>query len=225
MTSSERFAMKDDTLKGLRAGITRLLLVVFALAIVRVGAADFLPPDTLVKNTSEDVLRMVAEDKDLKNGNIDKLVGLIEARIVPHFDMVRMTRLAVGRAWREATPEQQKALVREFQSLLVRSYATAYTAYKQVKVDVRPLRMNGNEDDVVVKTQITLPGGAPPVGVDYSMIATQNGWKVYNVTVDGVSLVTTYRNDFAAQIQQAGIDGLIRNLQERNAQFTGQGKK
>jgi phospholipid transport system substrate-binding protein len=115
--------------------------------------------------------------------------------------------------------------VREFQSLLVRSYATAYTAYKQVKVDVRPLRMNGNEDDVIVKTQITLPGGAPPVGVDYSMISTRDGWKVYDVTVDGVSLVTTYRNDFTAQVQQGGIDALIRNLQERNAQFTAQGKK
>jgi phospholipid transport system substrate-binding protein len=217
--------MTHDSQGGLRAGIIKTLMLFLALAIARVGAADFLPPDTLVRNTSEEVLRMVAEDKDLKSGDINKLVGLIETRIVPHFDMVRMTRLAVGRGWRQATPEQQKVLVREFQSLLVRSYATAYTAYKQVKVDVRPLRMNGNEDDVIVKTQITLPGGAPPVGVDYSMISTRDGWKVYDVTVDGVSLVTTYRNDFAAQVQQGGIDALIRNLQERNAQFTAQGKK
>lgn len=196
---------------------SRWLLLCGALLVAATSAADFPPPDILVRTTSEDVLRAVADDQDLRNGSPSKLVAVIETKIVPHFDMSRMTRLAVGKSWREATPEQRKTLVIEFQTLLVRSYAAAYSAYRQVKVDVKPLKLAGDEDDVTVKTQIMLPGGAPPVGVDYAMGATPNGWKVYNVVVDGVSLVTTYRNDFTAQIQAGGIDGLIKNLQDRNA--------
>lgn len=188
-----------------------LLLVPLAPAV-----SGMTPPDEVVKTTSEEVIRLVAEDKDLKNGNANKLIELIETRVLPHFDMAKMTRLAVGKSWRQATADQQKQLVREFQTLLVRSYGAAYSAYRHVKVDVKPLRMNGDEDDVTVKTQILLPGGAPPVAVDYAMNATPGGWKVYNVVVEGVSLVTTYRNEFATQIEQGGIEGLIRNLQERN---------
>jgi phospholipid transport system substrate-binding protein len=197
--------------------MSRWLLLCGAMLVAATSAADFPPPDVVVKTTGEDVLRAVNEDESVRNGTPTKLVALIETKIVPHFDMNRMTRLAVGKNWREATPEQRKTLVNEFQTLLVRSYAAAYSAYKQVKVDVKPLKLAGNEDDVTVKTQIILPGGAPPVGVDYAMGATPEGWKVYNVVVDGVSLVTTYRNDFTAQIQASGIDGLIKNLQERNA--------
>lgn len=181
-------------------------------------AADFPAPDVVVKTTSEDVLRLVAEDKDLRNGSTSKLVDLIETKVVPHFDMTRVTRLAVGKYWNEATPEQQKILVEEFHALLVRSYAAAYSAYRLVKVEVTPLQLAANDNDVTVKTRILLPGGAPPVGVDYAMrLNPEGGWKVYNVTVDGASLVTTYRNDFSAQIQTGGIDGLIKNLKERNA--------
>jgi phospholipid transport system substrate-binding protein len=197
--------------------MSRWFLLFGAMLVAATSAADFPPPDVVVKTTGEDVLRAVNEDESVRNGTPTKLVALIETKIVPHFDMNRMTRLAVGKNWREATPEQRKTLVNEFQTLLVRSYAAAYSAYKQVKVDVKPLKLAGNEDDVTVKTQIILPGGAPPVGVDYAMGATPEGWKVYNVVVDGVSLVTTYRNDFTAQIQASGIDGLIKNLQERNA--------
>lgn len=200
-------------------------MVIGALLFAGASAADFPPPDTLVKTTGDDVLKAIADDKEGRNGNPNKLVDVIETKIVPHFDMNRMTRLAVGKSWREATPEQQKTLVAEFQTLLVRSYAAAYSAYRQVKVDVTPLKLAGGEDDVTVKTKILLPGGAPPVGVDYAMGATANGWKVYNVVVDGVSLVTTYRNDFTAQIQSGGIDGLIRNLQERNARALAPAKK
>jgi phospholipid transport system substrate-binding protein len=205
--------------------MSRWLPLFGALYAAGAPAADFPPPDALVRTTSEEVLRAATDDKDLRNGAPSKLVEVIETKIVPHFDMNRMTRLAVGKSWREATPEQQKTLVHEFQTLLVRSYAAAYTTYRQVKVDVKPLKLAGNEDDVTVKTQILLPGGAPPVGVDYAMGATSNGWKVYNVVVEGVSLVTTYRNDFTAQIQTSGIDGLIRNLQDRNAKALVPAKK
>lgn len=195
--------------------------VAFCLCVLAPASAPALaqvvPPDELVRTTSEQVLKMAAEDAATRNGNSARLVELIETRVVPHFDMKKVTRLAVGRPWRDATAEQQVTLVREFQTLLVRSYAAAYTAYRQVKVEVPPLKLSGGEDEVVVKTRILLPGGAPPVGVDYSMGRSDAGWKVFNVTVDGVSLVTTYRSEFAAQIQNGGIDGLIGYLRERNA--------
>lgn len=205
----------SDAFRSARGAAASVSLVVFLAA--GPATAQSVAPDELVRTTSEQVLKLAAEDPGVKNGNAAKLVDLIETRVVPHFDMNKVTRLAVGRPWRDATPEQQATLVREFQNLLVRSYAAAYTAYRQVKVEVPPLKLAGNEDDVVVKSRILLPGGAPPVGVDYAMNRSAAGWKVYNVTVDGVSLVTTYRNEFAAQIQNGGIDGLIRYLRERNA--------
>lgn len=187
------------------------------LSMATVAHADLPSPDSVVRATSEDVLRQVAEDKDLRSGNTTKLIELIETKILPHFDVAKMTRLAVGKNWPRATSEQQRELVKQFQTLLVRSYGAAYSAYRQVKVEVSPLKLAGGETDVTVKSKILLPGGAPPVSVDYAMNPTDSGWKVYNVVVEGVSLVTTYRNDFAAQIEQGGIDGLIKNLQDRNA--------
>jgi phospholipid transport system substrate-binding protein len=204
-------------MRNLRS-LMSVCLPVLALALNLAGPvrADPTPPDVLVRTTSEDVLRLVAEDKDLRNGNSSKLNDLIETRILPQFDMSKMTRLAVGKNWRQATQDQQKQLIKEFQTLLVRSYSAAYSAYRYVKVDVKPLKAIDGED-VTVKTQILLPGGAPPVAVDYAMNVTPDGWKVYNVVVEGVSLVTTYRTEFGAQIEHGGIDGLIRNLQERNS--------
>lgn len=216
-------------MRNLRS-LMSVCLPVLALVLTLAGAAhadEPTPPDVLVRTTSEEVLRLVAEDKDLRNGNASKLVDLIETRILPQFDMSKMTRLAVGKNWRQATQDQQKQLIKEFQTLLVRSYSAAYSAYRHVKVDVKPLKVIDGED-VTVKTQILLPGGAPPVAVDYAMNATPDGWKVYNVVVEGVSLVTTYRTEFGVQIEQGGIDGLIRNLQERNskvAQPPAPGKK
>lgn len=190
------------------------------LTVAVSASAEFTPPDVVVKNTSEEVLHMVESDKDLRNGDVSKLTHLIETKVVPHFDVNKMTRLAVGKNWRRATSAQQRELVQEFQTLLVRSYGAAYSAYRQVKVEVQPLQLNGDQRDALVRTQILLPGGAPPVSVDYAMDLTSDGWKVYNVVVEGVSLVTTYRNDFNVQIEQSGIDGLIKNLQERNAKVT-----
>lgn len=201
-------------LRSLMAVCLPALTLVLTLA--GSARAEPTPPDVLVRTTSEEVLRLVAEDKDLRNGNASKLVDLIETRILPQFDMSKMTRLAVGKTWRQATQDQQKQLIKEFQTLLVRSYSAAYSAYRHVKVDVKPLKAIDGED-VTVKTQILLPGGAPPVAVDYAMNVTPDGWKIYNVVVEGVSLVTTYRTEFGVQIEQGGIDGLIRNLQERNS--------
>jgi phospholipid transport system substrate-binding protein len=136
-----------------------------------------------------------------------------------------MTRLAVGRSWREATDDQKKTLIEQFRQLLVRSYSTAYSAYRNIVVEVKPVRMQPGEDDVQVKSEIKLPGGAPPVNVDYAMYKSNSDWKVYDVIVDGVSLVTTYRSSFAEEIRQSGIDGLIKSLREKNTQPASAKKK
>jgi phospholipid transport system substrate-binding protein len=196
--------------------IAALLLTAIATLLPTAGAAQT-PPDELVKRVADDVIKIIQQDRDLATGSQSKMAQLIEEKIVPNFDFERMTRLAVGKSWRQATPEQQKALMDEFRALLLRSYSTAYSAYKYIVIEVRPLKLQPDDDDVQVKTLIKLPGGAPPVNVDYSMFKGAAGWKVYDVTVDGVSLVTTYRSTFSEQIQKSGIDGLVKALADMNA--------
>jgi phospholipid transport system substrate-binding protein len=197
---------------GLAAGLMLALTLGVSVAALAQDA-----PDKIVKNVADDVLTALRQDPDLQAGSQTKMAHLIEQKVAPHFDFERMTRLAVGRSWRQATADQQKALVEQFRALLVRSYSTAYTAYRNIVIEVKPLKMQSGDDDVLVRSEIKLPGGAPPVGVDYSMFKTDSDWKVYDVTVEGVSLVTTYRNTFAEDIRQNGIDGLIKSLQEKNA--------
>lgn len=179
-----------------------------------VRAAD-VAPDVLVKSTTEEVLSIVRQDKEIQAGNRKKVLELVNAKVLPHFDFGRMTRLAVGRAWREATPQQQQVLIEQFQELLVRTYTNAFIGYRNQTVEYRPFRMESGATDVTVRTAIIQPGG-PPVPVDYGMYKTANGWKVYDVVIEGVSLVTTYRGTFAEEIRRGGIDGLIRSLQEKN---------
>jgi len=173
-------------------------------------------PDKLVKDVANDVLKSLREDPDLRTSNPTKMAELIEQKVAPHFDFERMTRLTVGRNWREANDDQKKLLIEQFRQLLVRSYSTAYSAYRNIAVEVKPARMSAGDDDVQVKSEIKLPGGAPPVNVDYAMYKNDSEWKVYDVIVDGVSLVTTYRSTFTEEIRQNGIDGLIKSLREKN---------
>jgi phospholipid transport system substrate-binding protein len=191
------------------------LLAALALLPVQLAMAQT-APDALVRSVADDVLRIVQQDKQLREGDTSKMAQLIEEKIVPHFDFERMTRLAVGRNWREATPEQRRTLLEEFRTLLVRSYSAAYTSYRHIVVEVRPLKVQPDEDDVQVKSQIKLPGGAPPVNVDYSMVKNSDAWKVYDVSVDGVSLVTTYRSTFAEEVRKGGVEGLIKSLKDLN---------
>jgi phospholipid transport system substrate-binding protein len=179
-------------------------------------------PDELVKSVAEDVLAIVRQDRALREGDSSRMAQLIEEKIVPHFDFERMTRLAVGRAWRQATPEQRQQLIEEFRRLLVRSYSAAYSTYNHIVVEVKPLKLQPGEEDVQVKTLIKLPGGAPPVSVDYNMVNNSPDWKVYDVVVDGISLVTTYRTTFAEEVNKSGIDGLIKSLAALNAAKTAQ---
>jgi phospholipid transport system substrate-binding protein len=196
----------------------RLILALCAVpllaAAVPVAAAQ-LPPDVLVRQTSEELLAIVRSDKEIRAGNVTRAMQLIEEKVAPHFDFLRMTRLAVGRPWREATAEQRDALAKEFRTLLVRSYAAAFTAFG-IAVEYKPFKMSPGEEETVVQTLIKLPGGAPPVTVDYDMASTPDGWKVFDVRVGGASLIINYRNLFAQEIQNGGIDGLVKSLVDKN---------
>lgn len=173
-------------------------------------------PDELVRKLSTDVLDSIKKDKSLQSGDLSKLQQLVDEKILPYVDFDKMTQLAVGRGWRQATPEQRQALSREFRTLLVRTYAGAMSQVREHQVKMLPFRP-GNPDDVVVRTQIVAPRG-DPIQLDYRLEKTGAGWKIYDVNVLGVWLVENYKNSFASEINQGGIDGLIKSLSERNKQ-------
>lgn len=181
-------------------------------------AQGVMPPDALARSVTDEVIAILRSDKDINAGNPDKLMNLIETKVLPHFNFMRMTRLAMGKNWRQANPQQRGLLVEQFRMLLVRTYATAFTSYRDQTITYRPLRMRPDDDDVVVRSQVVQPGG-PPVAVDYSMEKTGNGWKVYDVTIEGVSLVQNYRSTFNGEVQRGGIDGLIKALDGKNRQL------
>ncbi|HTT10417.1 MAG TPA: ABC transporter substrate-binding protein [Burkholderiaceae bacterium] len=174
-------------------------------------------PDELVRKLSTEVLASIKSDPALQNGDLPKLQQLVDERILPYVNFEKMTQLAVGRGWRQATPEQRQALSREFRTLLVRTYAGAMSQVRDHQVKMLPFRP-GNPDDVVVRTQIVAPRG-DPIQLDYRLEKTAAGWKIYDVNVLGVWLVENYKNSFASEINQSGIDGLIKALTERNKQF------
>jgi phospholipid transport system substrate-binding protein len=177
--------------------------------------ADIQPPDELIRITVRDVLELISKDKQAKEVNQKKLLEFIDVRILPNFDFERMTKLAVGRSWRGATPEQKALLVSEFRTLLVRTYTKAFTAYKEVSVDTKSLTIPDGVTEVTVKTVILRPE-APAIPVNYEMEKTETGWKAFDVTVEGISLVATHRGSFAEKVQQDGIDGLIKSLADLN---------
>jgi len=177
--------------------------------------AQELAPDVLVKNVTTEVVELITKDKEIRSGNHAKLIQVIEAKVLPHFNFTSMTALAMGQNWSKATPEQKKRLVEEFKTLLVRTYASALAAYSEQRFDFRPLRARPTDTDVVVNVRVIQPG-AQPVPIDYSMEKTAAGWKVYDVMVGGVSLVANYRTEFNSTVRDVGIEGLIRNLQAKN---------
>ena len=188
------------------------LLIFFNAASAQ---AQVLAPDALAKSVTEDVLAVIRADKDIQSGNQKKVLELVEAKVLPHFSFPHMTQLAMGRNWRAANPEQQKKLVVEFRTLLVRTYTTAFTQYKNQTVEYKPPRMAAGDTDVVVQSLIKQNSG-PPIAVDYSMEKTDSGWKVYNMKIEGISLVENYRNTFNTEVQKNGIDGLIATLADKN---------
>ncbi len=198
----------------------RLVVFVWALAALAVPAASKqdLTPDALVKTVTQDVIAVIKQDKEIQAGDRKKTIALVEEKVLPHFNFTRMTALAMGPNWRKATPEQQQALVNEFRTLLVRTYSTALSAYRNQVIEVKPLRAKPDDADVMVRSEVK-QSGTEPVTLDYSMEKTPNGWKVYDVAVGGVSLVTTYRDAFANEVRNVGVDGLIKALAEKNRQL------
>jgi phospholipid transport system substrate-binding protein len=172
-------------------------------------------PDALVKTVTLEVVDLISKDKDIKSGDRAKLVSLIDAKVLPHFNFQSMTALAMGQNWRKATPEQKARLVEQFKTLLVRTYASALAAYSDQKFDFRPLRAQPSDTDVVVQVRV-LQSGAQPVPIDYSMEKTAAGWKVYDVMIGGISLVANYRSEFNNAVRESGIEGLIKNLDSKN---------
>jgi phospholipid transport system substrate-binding protein len=194
----------------LRIIATLLAALVPALAVAQET------PDQLVKRTTDEILVIIKSDKDVASGNTAKVVQLAEQKVLPHFDFARMTRLAVGRNWAQATDAQKEALTNAFRTMLVRTYSSSLSQYRNQTIDVKPLKLAPADKEATVRTAVIQQGG-PPIPIDYAMEKTDSGWKVYDVVIDGASLVTTYRGTFNDQIQKGGIDGLVKTLQERNS--------
>jgi phospholipid transport system substrate-binding protein len=194
--------------------LNRAVPFLAALLVGPVGAQE-LPPDVLVKNVTTEVIELITKDREIRSGSRVKLIEVIEAKVLPHFNFSAMTALALGQNWSKATPEQRKRLVEEFRTLLVRTYASALAAYSEQRFDFRPLRARPTDTDVTVNVRV-IQSGAQPVPIDYSMEKTASGWKVYDVMVGGVSLVANYRTEFNSTVREAGIEGLIKNLRAKN---------
>ena len=197
----------------MKAFVRTIALAAAVLAAAPAFAQE--APDAMVKRVSQDTLATIRSDPLVQSGNQTHIRDLIDVKLVPQFDFTRMTALAMGRNWRNATPEQQKQLTDQFRALLVRTYAGALNQYRSETIDYRPFKMNPDDTEVTVRTQVTKTSGQP-VSIDYSLEKTPEGWKAYDVIVAGVSLVTNYRDEFSAQIKNGGIDGLIKTLSDRN---------
>ncbi|MCX8016688.1 MAG: ABC transporter substrate-binding protein [Rhodocyclaceae bacterium] len=192
------------------------MLVFFAALFFAAGAiAADVAPDQLVKDVTTEVLDIVRQDKDIRSGNTKKTLELVENKVLPHFNFTRMTQLALGKDARKATPEQLAALTEEFRTLLVRTYSKALTEYRDQQIVFKPTKIDAGVTDVKVRTEIKQSGGKP-IALDYYLEKLPAGWKVYDMEVGGVSLVTNYRSSFAQEIQAGGIDGLIKSLQAKN---------
>jgi phospholipid transport system substrate-binding protein len=188
-------------------------LIIGATSLLANAQADK-APDALIKEVSTDVLNSARADKSIKQGDVSKMIALVDTKVMPYVDFQRMTASAVGRYWRQATPAQQKSLEDAFKILLVRTYSGALSQVQDQTVDVKPMRSAPTDKEVVVRTEVK--GRGDPIQLDYRLEQTPAGWKIYDVNVLGVWLVENYRNSFSDQIGAGGIDGLITKLQERN---------
>jgi phospholipid transport system substrate-binding protein len=182
-----------------------------ALALPALAAADENGPRELVKRVTQEVLGEVRQ----QNGDQRKIISLVEDKVVPHFDFTAMTRIAAGRHWRDASPQQKKRLVDEFRKLLVHTYSGVLASYQHEKFEYPPLHASSGATDVTVTTRVLRPG-SEPVRIDYEMEKTADGWKAYDVKVAGVSLVANYRSEFDAEVRKGGIEGLLKALEAKN---------
>ena len=188
------------------------------LAALPASAQAQTPPDRFVESLSNDVLGRIRSDKSVQSGDFQQVSKFVDSVVMPHINFERMTALSVGRAWRQASPEQQKSLVTEFRTLLLRTYSGALSQVGDKQVKVRPFRGDAAADDVIVRTEI-VGGRGDPIQLDYRLEKAGSTWKIYDVNVLGIWIVQTYRDQFAQEISTHGVDGLIRSLSEKNRQF------
>ena len=194
-----------------------LLAFVFFLTVIPAVAANERGPEELVKQVTAEVLDALKSDKKLASGDRQRVLQLAEEKVMPHIDFEEATRLAVGRAWASASPEQKKQLTNEFRRMLVRIYSNAIQPYEGQTIQVAPVRMKPGDTEATVHNTFKRSGGGQAVGFDYSMRKTAQGWKIYDIVVEGVSLVLTYRSEFDSLVKQQGVDGLIKALASKNA--------
>ena len=198
------------------SGMFIAMLLGVPMLVASPARAQEIAPDVLAKKVTDEVIGVLRADKDIQAGNTKKVLDLVESKILPHFNFARMTRLAVGAPWRQATPAQQQSLVQEFRTLLVNTYTSAFTQYRDQVIEYRPFKMAPGDTEVVVRSLIKQKTGADPIDINYSMEKVDGAWKVYDVVIAGVSLVQNYRSSFASEIQKSGVDGLIATLAAKN---------
>jgi phospholipid transport system substrate-binding protein len=200
----------------LMSGIFVAMLLGVPMLVASPARAQDIAPDVLAKKVTDEVIGVLRADKDIQAGNTKKVLDLVESKILPHFNFARMTRLAVGAPWRQATPAQQQSLTTEFRTLLVNTYTSAFTQYRDQVIEYRPLKMAPGDTEIVVRSLIKQKTGADPIDINYNMEKVDGAWKVYDVVIAGVSLVQNYRSSFASEIQKSGVDGLIATLTAKN---------
>lgn len=198
--------------------VSRFVLALFGLAFAAAAVAQD-TPEQIVRKTTDEIIALLKVNKDAYAKDTKKLYAMVDEKVLPVFDFERMSQWVLGRYWRTATPEQQQRFVKEFRDLLVRTYATALLNYTgDQKVAILPAPQKPGSDTAVVRTEIQQPGGAPPIPINYAFYNKKPEWKVYDVVIEGVSLVTNYRSTYASKIKQQGIDALIDSIAQSNSQ-------
>jgi phospholipid transport system substrate-binding protein len=190
---------------------------VVLMGLLSLSATSFAmdSPEELVKKTADEVIAAVKSDKDIQAGDQEKIFALAEEKIVPNFNFEKISRMVLGKNWTKATPEQKTAFQAEFRTLLIRTYASALSKYKNQVIEYKPFRMEDGATTASVKTQILQPGGQP-IGVNYTLEKQADAWKVYDIVIEGVSLVTNYRGQFAQEVRTNGLDSLNKKLADKN---------
>jgi phospholipid transport system substrate-binding protein len=200
-----------------KADMSRFALFFFLSVAGPFSVAQGAAPDVLLRSVTAEVIAIIKQDRQIQDGNPLRVADLVETRILPHFDFVRMTQITLGRNWRLATPEQQKALTLEFKTLLVRTYSSALSSYHDQLIEYKPLHAPPHATEVTVRSSVRR-SGSERMAIDYDMENTPDGWKVYDIKIDGVSLVMTYRGTFDEKVRADGIEALIKSLSDKNRQ-------
>lgn len=199
-------------MKSLRSLLSWLFV---ASTLIVSGAQAQEAPDALIKRVSEEILEIAKSDKQIQAGNQQRIMEVVQSKIIPHVNFQRMTSMAAGRFWREASPDQQSALTTEFRTLLIYTYSGAISQIRNQKLEFKPLRAAPDDTEVEVRSNVIKSRGEP-IQLNYRLEKTSNGWKIFDVNILGAWLVETYKGSFASEISKGGIDGLIRTLSERN---------